>query len=108
MRRGLDRGEDAPVFVQVASYRLGSGSTAELARRIEQGNLPVIRAIPGFVAYHAFETADGVVASVLLFESASGVEEAEKRLAGWIEDVVEQFDVEPLAVLEGEVIASST
>ncbi|MBD0347672.1 MAG: hypothetical protein ICV59_00845 [Thermoleophilia bacterium] len=94
--------------MQVASYRLGSGSTADLAQRIEEGNIPVIRALPGFAGYCAFEAADRVVASVLVFESRAGVEEAERRLAGWIEATVEEFDVTPLDVLEGDVFASST
>lgn len=95
------------VRVQVASYRLGSGSTAELARRIEEGNVPVVRAVPGFVSYHAFEAGEGIVASVLVFESQSGIDEAERRLSGWIENTMDEFEVEPLAVLEGDVFASS-
>ena len=93
--------------VQVASYRLGTGTTADLARRIEEGNLPVIRGVPGFVSYYAFDAEEGVVASVLLFENQSGLEQAEERLAGWIEQTMDEFDVEPLAVLEGDVFASS-
>jgi hypothetical protein len=95
------------MYIQVASYRLGSGSIDELVRRIEEGNLPVVRTVPGFLAYHAFDAGDGVVASVLLFKSRSGVEEAERRLAEWIEKTVEEFEVEPLDVREGNVIASS-
>jgi hypothetical protein len=95
------------MYIQVASYRLGSGSIDELVRRIEEGNLPVVRTVPGFLAYHAFDAGDRVVASVLLFESRSGVEEAEKRLAEWIEKTVDEFDVEPLDVREGTVIVSS-
>ena len=95
------------MYVQVASYRLGSGSTAELVRRIEEGNIPVVRDVPGFVGYYAFEAADRVVASVLIVEGRSGVEDAEKRLADWIEKTVEEFQVTPLDVLEGDVIADS-
>ena len=95
------------MYVQVASYRLGSGSTAGLAGRIEEGNLPVIREVPGFRTYYGFEVGGGVVASVLVCEDRSGVEEAEKRLAGWIEKTMDEFQVIPLDVLEGEVIASS-
>jgi hypothetical protein len=93
------------MYVQVASYRLGSGSVADLATRIEEGNLPVVESVPGFAAYYAFDAGDGVVASVLVFDSRSGVEEAERRLAGWIEETVEEFHVTPLDVLEGEGIA---
>lgn len=85
--------------VQVASYRLGSGSTADLARRIEDGNLPVVREVPGFIAYYGFEAGDSVVASVSVFADKSGVEEAERRLADWIGSTVAEFEVTPLAVL---------
>jgi hypothetical protein len=95
------------MYIQVASYRLGSGSASELAKRIEEGNLPVVRSVPGFVSYQAFDAGDGVVASVLVFESPSGIEQAEERLAGWIEQTTADFQVEPLALLEGDVFASS-
>ena len=94
------------MYVQVASYRLGSGSTTDLATRINEGNLPVVSNVPGFVAYYGFDAGDGVVASVSIFDDKAGVEEAERRLGDWIEKTVEEFDVTPLDVLEGDVIAS--
>jgi len=95
------------MYIQVASYRLGSGSTDELARRVEEGNIPVVRDVPGFRGYYALDVGDGVVASVLLFDDKSGVEEAENRLESWIAQTMTDFQVTPLDVLEGEVIASS-
>jgi hypothetical protein len=95
------------MFIQVASYRLGSGSTADLVRRVEEGNIPVIREVPGFRGYYALDAGDGVVASVILYDDKSGAEEAENRLADWIEKTMEEFQVTPLDVLDGEVIASS-
>jgi len=96
------------MHVQVASYRLGSGSIADLARRVEEGNIPVVRDVPGFLAYYAIDAGEGVVASVLVFEDAAGAAEAENRLADWIESTMTEFAVTPLDVLQGPVFASST
>ncbi len=95
------------MYIQVASYRLGAGSKDDLVRRVEEGNIPVVREVPGFRGYDALEAGDGVVASVLLFDDKSGVEEAENRLAAWIEKTMEEFEVTPLDVVVGEVIARS-
>jgi hypothetical protein len=66
-----------------------------------------MREIAGFVDYYAFDAGDGVVASVSVFEDRAGVEEAERRLAGWIEETVEHFDISPGEVSEGDVFAST-
>jgi hypothetical protein len=42
------------------------------------------------------------VASVSVFEDRAGLEEAERRLEGWIEETVERFNIEPAAVSESE------
>jgi hypothetical protein len=60
--------------------------------------------LPGFVDYYAF---DGVVASISVFAYRSGLEEAERRLAEWIERTVAQLDISPGQGSEGEVCATS-
>lgn len=92
------------MYVQVARYRLGTGSPEELLPKIEEGNLPVLREVPGFVSYYALRLADDEVASVIVFTDRSGVETAESRLAGWIERTVQEFDISPGEVTEGEVL----
>jgi hypothetical protein len=95
------------MYVQVARYRLGRASADELVPRIEEGNLPVMREVPGFVEYYALRLADDEVASVAVFRDRSGVEEAEKRLAAWIERTVADFDITPGQVTEGGVLVTT-
>ena len=99
--------EVLPMYVQVARYKLGAKSADELVPRIEQGNLPVMREVPGFVEYYALRLADNEVASVAVFHDRSGVEEAENRLADWIEQTVKEFDITPGEVSEGEVLVTA-
>jgi hypothetical protein len=94
------------VYVQVAQYRLARGSVAELADRAGTGPLRAMPDVPGFIAYYAFQAGDDMVASVSVFEDAAGVQEAERRLADWVERTVAEFQISPGEVREGEVFAS--
>jgi len=95
------------MYVLVARYRLGKGSPDDLVPRIREGNLPVMREVSGFVEYYALRLSDDEVASVSVFRDRSGAEEAENQLAAWIEQTVEEFDVTPLDVIEGEVLVTT-
>ena len=95
------------MYVQVAHYKLGSGTVDDLRSRVEEGPVKVMRAMPGFVDYYAFDAGDGAVASVSVFADRSGVEEAERRLAEWIEATVSALDISPGEVSEGEVFATT-
>lgn len=95
------------MYVQVAHYRLGTGSPEQLRERVEVGPVRTMREVPGFVDYYAFDVGDGVVASVSVFEDREGVEEAERRLAGWIEETIRRFDITPGDVSEGYVLATT-
>ncbi len=95
------------MYVQVARYKLGAGTADDLRPRVEEGPVQVMREVPGFVDYYAFDAGEGVVASVSVFADRSGVEAAEGRLAGWIEQTVGALDISPGEVSEGEVFATT-
>ena len=95
------------MYVQVARYTLGKGSAEELVPKINEGNLPVMRGVSGFVDHYALRLADDEVASVAVFRDRSGVEEAHNQLASWVERTVEEFDITPGEVIEGEVLATT-
>jgi hypothetical protein len=95
------------MYVQVAHYKLGAGTADDLRPRVEEGPVQVMREVPGFVDYYAFDAGEGVVASVSVFADRSGVEEAERRLADWIEQTVGALDISPGEISEGEVFASA-
>ena len=95
------------MYVQVAHYELGSGSVEDLRSRVEEGPVRVMREVAGFVDYYTFDVGGGAVASVSVFEDRAGLEEAERRLEGWIEETVERFKISPGDVSEGAVFATT-
>jgi hypothetical protein len=96
------------MYVQVAHYKLGIGTVEDLRPRVEEGPVKVMRDVPGFVDYYAFDAGDGLVASVSVFADKSGLEEAERRLAEWIEQTVARLDISPGHSSEGEVFANAS
>lgn len=74
---------------------------------MEQGPVHVMREIPSFVDYYTFDAANGVIASVSVFEDRTGVEESGRRLASWIEQTARDCDITPGEVSKGEVFAGT-
>jgi hypothetical protein len=60
-----------------------SGDAQDLARRAEDGLLPIFQAQPGFKAYSVVVT-DGEIISFGAWESAEDAEAANKMAASWV------------------------
>ena len=69
------------MYVTVRHYE-GVSDTSEVARIANEGFLPIIREITGFVDYYFVDAGDGVMVSTSIFESASGEEESNWRVRG--------------------------
>ena len=59
------------------------GEAHEIARRAEEGMLPIFQSQPGFKAYSIFES-DGEIFSFSAWESADAAEAANKASAQWV------------------------
>jgi|SRR5215212_10681018 len=78
------------MYATVRRYE-GVTDPREAGRLVDEGFLPIISAIPGFVAYYWVDAGDGVVVSTSIFEDASGEEESTFR--------AEEFNAQHLAPL---------
>lgn len=96
------------MFVQVAVYKVGRGNLAELRSRVDSGPAEVMKTVPGFAEYFAFDAGDRVVASVSVFEDENGLREAEKRLEEWVAETMEIFEISPESLSEGPLFARSS
>jgi hypothetical protein len=71
------------MYATVRRYE-GVSDPSEVARRVNEGFLPIIREIPGFVDYYLADAGDGVIISTSIFESASGEEESNWRAGQFV------------------------
>ena len=57
------------MHASIRKYRIATEAMATLAVRVEDGFVPIINKLPGFVTYMVVDAGDGVVASISVFES---------------------------------------
>ena len=80
-------------------------SIDEVARQVNEGLLPIISQIPGFVAYCALNTGGGVVASISVFEDRAGADESTRKAAVWVKQHLAALVPNPPQFTAGKVIA---
>ncbi len=83
-------------------------TVGEVKRRIEQGFVPIVSAVPGFVAYYAVHAGDGIVVTISLFEDQAGAEESSRRSAQWIKQNPAYLLLTPIDGAAGEVLVYET
>jgi hypothetical protein len=89
-----------------ATVRRHEGVTdpSEVARIVNEGFLPIIREIPGFVDYYLADAGDVVLISTSIFESASG-EESNWRAGEFVGQHLTPLLPNPPHITAGEVVA---
>jgi len=79
----------------------------EIAGRAQQGFVPLVSQIPGFVAYYGVDAGNDVVVTISLFQDQAGEEESTRRAADWVKQNVAEFIQGAVELTAGEVRWSS-
>lgn len=93
------------MYATVRRYE-GVTDPAEAGRRVSEGFVPLIREIPGFVAYYWVDAGGGLMASTSVFEDQAGAESSTERAADWVRENIAELLPNPPEVTAGEVVAS--
>jgi hypothetical protein len=94
------------MYAVVRRYE-GVTDPAEAGRRVDDGFVPLIRQISGFVAYYWVDTGSGVMISTSVFEDQASAEESTTRAADWVRENLASLLPNPPQIAVGEVVASS-
>ena len=92
------------MYATVRRYE-GVSDPSEAARHINEGFLPIIREVQGFVAYSFVDAGDGVMISTSVFEDQSGAEESTNRAAEYVRQNMTSILPNPPQITAGEVVA---
>ncbi|MFD0275305.1 hypothetical protein ACFVHB_15565 [Kitasatospora sp. NPDC127111] len=93
------------MYAAVRRYE-GVTDPAEAGRRVAEGFVPLLRQVPGFVAYYWVDAGDGVMVSTSVFEDEAGGEESIRRAAGFVRDNLADLLPNPPQVTAGRVVAA--
>jgi len=92
------------MYATVRRYE-GVTDPKEAGRRVQDGFVPLISKVPGFVAYYWVDAGGGVMVSTSVFEDRAGAEESNRRAADWVRQSIASLLPNPPQITAGEVVA---
>ncbi len=92
------------MYATVRRYE-GVSDPKEAGRRVNEGFVPIVSQIPGFVAYYWVDAGDGVMVSTSVFQDQSRAEESNTKAADWARQNLATLLPRPPQISSGEVVA---
>lgn len=91
------------MYGAIRTYRVTDAG--ELSRRVRDEFVPMVRDVPGFVAYYVVDAGGGTISSITICEDREGVEESTARAADWIKERIAPLIQSGPEITTGEIIA---
>ena len=83
------------MFISIRKYTVTRGSAEELARRVQDGFVPLVRQIKGFRRYCLLDGGPDVLITISMFDSADEALVSNETAAEWVRDNVLEFTAPP-------------
>ncbi len=84
----------------------GEVRTAEFARRVQEGFLPLMREMPGFQGYYLLDGGSDVIIAISMFNSADEALASNETAADWVRNNVLEFTKGLPEVMVGDSLIS--
>lgn len=101
---GSSHRKELRMYAAMRRYE-GVTDPSEAGRRVDEGFVPIVSSVPGFVAYYWVDAGGGVMVSTGVFENPAGAEESSRRAADWVKDNLASLLPTPPLTTTGEVVA---
>jgi len=88
------------MYVAIRRLKMKPGLIDEAVQRIENGFVPIVSSVPGFVEYVGVEVGEDEGLTISLFETQEQAEESTRRAAEWVKQ-----NLAPLAAGPHEIVA---
>ena len=92
------------MYVAIRRGKANPGSINELARRLQDGQVPILRNLPGFVAYYFVNLGNDEGMSISVFDTRDAAAESNRRAINWAKQNLADISPGPLQPSEGEVL----
>jgi heme-degrading monooxygenase HmoA len=88
------------MYVAIRRLKAQPGSIDEAIQRVENGLVPILSSVPGFVEYYAVQVGEDVGLTISVFETQEQAEESNRKAADWVKQ-----NLAPLAAGPHEIVA---
>jgi hypothetical protein len=72
------------MYAVIRRFNIYEGTTNKIIQRVNEGFLPMISKMRGFVSYHLIDGGDGIISSMSVFEDRQGAEEFTHVANEWV------------------------
>jgi heme-degrading monooxygenase HmoA len=72
------------MYIAVRKYYIHPGAVEEWMRRVQEGFVPLIKEMPGFLAYYALKVREDEAVTISIFETQKGAELSVQQAAEWV------------------------
>jgi heme-degrading monooxygenase HmoA len=92
------------MYAAIRRLKMKPGLIDEAVRRIENGFVPLLRSVPGFVEYVGVQVGEDEGLTISLFKTQEQAEESTRRAAEWVKQNLAPLAAGPLEIVAvGEV-----
>jgi heme-degrading monooxygenase HmoA len=96
--------EEQTIYVAIRRMKVQAGAIDEAVLRVEQGLVPLLSSVPGFVEEDVVQVGEDVGVTISVFETQEQAEESNRRAAEWIKGNLAPLAAGPLEIVGvGEV-----
>ena len=83
----------------------GVPDSKEAARQVQEGFIPLLSKIPGFISYYWVDEGDRVMVSVSVFETREAEEQSNRLAADFVKQHIAPLLPNPPQITAGQVVA---
>ena len=91
------------MYAVIRRYQVEPGAVDEITRRVQDGFVPLIRQVQGFVDYYLLDTGNGTVVSLTVYQDRAGEEASVRLAAEFVQQHLAQLIPNPPEITVGEV-----
>jgi len=92
------------MYISIRKYQ--TTDVEEISRRAEESFLPMLRQLPGFIAFYIVDSGEGWVSSISMFNDRLGAENSTRLAADWLIDNAAGMILAGPEVVMGETLVS--
>ena len=96
------------MHMSIRQYPIAWGKLDETLRRARAGFIPLVRGMPGFVAYHVMDPGDTTLITVSVFETEDGGRECNRRATEWVDEFLGDLVTGPPRIMMGPVVVDGS
>jgi hypothetical protein len=72
------------MYAVIRRYNSYEGMSDKIVQRVNQGFVPLISAMRGFISYYLLDGGDGMIATVSVFEDRQGADDSTQAASEWV------------------------